>query len=107
MAGRSVASGFAGSTRSCCRQPALLWALRCSQEAVEASPSLRVVSDPVELPGRLPSIGCPAAPGPTVAGLGREYLTGLVKLDKQLLILLDIDKILTSQEEIVLKQIKK
>src|SRR5271157_601766 len=33
-----------------------------------------------------------APPPPTVAGLGREYLTGLVKLDKQLLILLDIDK---------------
>lgn len=35
-----------------------------------------------------------APPPPTVAGLGREYLTGLVKLDKRLLILLDIDKIL-------------
>lgn len=35
-----------------------------------------------------------APPPPTVAGLGREYLTGLVRLDKQLLILLDIDKIL-------------
>ena len=35
-----------------------------------------------------------APPPPTVAGLGREYLTGLVKLDKQLLILLDIDMIL-------------
>lgn len=33
-------------------------------------------------------------PPPTVAGLGREYLTGLVKLEKRLLILLDIDKIL-------------
>ena len=30
---------------------------------------------------------------PTVAGLGREYLTGLVKLEDQLLILLDIEKI--------------
>lgn len=35
-----------------------------------------------------------APPPPTVAGLGREYLTGLVRLDRQLLILLDIDKIL-------------
>jgi purine-binding chemotaxis protein CheW len=35
-----------------------------------------------------------APPPPTVAGLGREYLTGLVKLEKQLLILLDIDKTL-------------
>jgi purine-binding chemotaxis protein CheW len=33
-------------------------------------------------------------PPPTVATLGKEYLTGLVKLDTQLLILLDIDKIL-------------
>jgi purine-binding chemotaxis protein CheW len=33
-------------------------------------------------------------PPPTIAGLGREYLTGLVKLDKQLLIFLDFDKIL-------------
>ena len=36
-----------------------------------------------------------APPPPTVASLGREYLTGLVRLDKQLLILLDIDKILS------------
>jgi purine-binding chemotaxis protein CheW len=33
-------------------------------------------------------------PPPTVAGLEQEYLTGLVKLKKRLLILLDIDKIL-------------
>jgi len=39
-----------------------------------------------------------APPPPTVAGLGREYLTGLVKLDKRLLILLDIDKILVERE---------
>lgn len=38
------------------------------------------------------------APPPTVAGLGREYLTGLVKLENRLLILLDIDKILGSEE---------
>jgi purine-binding chemotaxis protein CheW len=31
---------------------------------------------------------------PTVTGLGRDYVTGLVKLDKQLLILLDIDRLL-------------
>ncbi len=35
-----------------------------------------------------------APPPPTVAGLGQEYLTGLVKLEKRLLIMLDIDKIL-------------
>jgi purine-binding chemotaxis protein CheW len=40
-----------------------------------------------------------APPPPTVAGLGREYLTGLVKLEKQLLILLDIDRILTHDAE--------
>jgi purine-binding chemotaxis protein CheW len=39
-----------------------------------------------------------APPPPTVAGLGREYLTGLVKLDDRLLILLDIDKILTQDQ---------
>jgi purine-binding chemotaxis protein CheW len=39
-----------------------------------------------------------APPPPTVAGLGREYLTGLVKLEHRLLILLDIDKILGRDE---------
>jgi purine-binding chemotaxis protein CheW len=43
-----------------------------------------------------------APPPPTVAGLGREYLTGLVKLDKQLLILLDIDMILGKNGDEVL-----
>jgi purine-binding chemotaxis protein CheW len=43
-----------------------------------------------------------APPPPTVAGLGREYLTGIVKLDKQLLILLDIDKILGKNGDEVL-----
>ncbi|PQO44663.1 chemotaxis protein CheW [Blastopirellula marina] len=42
-----------------------------------------------------------APPPPTVAGLGRDYLTGLVKLDKRLLILLDMDKILTSSESVI------
>jgi len=35
-----------------------------------------------------------APPPPTVTVLGKEYLTGLVKLENQLLILLDIDRIL-------------
>jgi purine-binding chemotaxis protein CheW len=35
-----------------------------------------------------------APPPPTVAQAGNDYLTGLVKLDKQLLILLDIDRVL-------------
>ena len=39
-----------------------------------------------------------AAPPTTVAGLGQEYLTGLVRLDSRLLILLDIDKILGQEE---------
>ncbi len=39
-----------------------------------------------------------APPPPTVAGLGREYLSGLVKLDDRLLILLDIDKIFGEEE---------
>lgn len=39
-----------------------------------------------------------APPPPTVAGLGKEYLTGLVRLQKQLLILLDIDRILGGDE---------
>ncbi len=40
------------------------------------------------------------APPPTVAGLRREYLTGLAKLDSRLLILLDIDKVLGEEEAV-------
>lgn len=36
-------------------------------------------------------------PPATVAGLGREYLTGLVKLENRLLILLEIDRILAEE----------
>jgi purine-binding chemotaxis protein CheW len=39
-----------------------------------------------------------APPPPTVAGPGREYLTGLVKLEKRLLILLDIDRLLAQED---------
>jgi purine-binding chemotaxis protein CheW len=46
-----------------------------------------------------------APPPPTVAGLGREYLTGLVKLDKELLILLDIDEILGKNGDEVLDSV--
>ncbi|HXK36386.1 MAG TPA: chemotaxis protein CheW, partial [Candidatus Paceibacterota bacterium] len=35
---------------------------------------------------------------PTVANLGNEYLNGLVKLEEQLLILLDIDQLLGEEE---------
>jgi purine-binding chemotaxis protein CheW len=44
-----------------------------------------------------------APPPPTVAGLGREYLMGLVKLDERLLILLDIDKIFNEEEMLAMK----
>jgi purine-binding chemotaxis protein CheW len=40
-----------------------------------------------------------APPPPAVVSLGTEYLTGLVKLEKQLLILLDIDKVLGESEQ--------
>ncbi len=39
-----------------------------------------------------------APPPPTVVGLGRDYLTGLVKLDKRLLILLDIERIVGAED---------
>ncbi len=42
-----------------------------------------------------------APPPPTVAGLRQEYLTGLVKLEERLLILLDIDKILGQDAEVL------
>jgi purine-binding chemotaxis protein CheW len=38
-----------------------------------------------------------APPPPTVAGLGRDYLIGLAKLENRLLILLDIDKIMLQE----------
>jgi len=36
---------------------------------------------------------------PTVASLGNEYMTGLVRLDEQLLILLDVDKLFGEQSK--------
>lgn len=39
-----------------------------------------------------------APPPATIAGLGHEHLTGLVKLDQRLLILLDLEKILGQDE---------
>jgi purine-binding chemotaxis protein CheW len=35
---------------------------------------------------------------PTISGMGRDYLKGLIKLEKRLLILLDIDKILNFEK---------
>jgi purine-binding chemotaxis protein CheW len=46
-----------------------------------------------------------APPPPTIAGLGRDYLSGLVKLDQRLLILLEIDKIFGEEELQALKGI--
>jgi purine-binding chemotaxis protein CheW len=46
-----------------------------------------------------------APPPPTVAGLGRDYLSGLVKLDDRLLILLDIDKIFGEEEVNTMKNL--
>ena len=40
-----------------------------------------------------------APPPPTVTQLGNEYLTGLVKLDKRLLILLNVDYLLAGQAD--------
>jgi purine-binding chemotaxis protein CheW len=45
------------------------------------------------------------APPPTVASMGKEYLTGLVKLNEQLLILLDIDRLLGHETSGVLAAI--
>ncbi len=39
-----------------------------------------------------------APPPPTVAGLEQEYLTGLVKFEDQLLMLLDVDKMLGKED---------
>jgi purine-binding chemotaxis protein CheW len=35
---------------------------------------------------------------PTIASLGNEYMTGLVRLDEQLLILLDVDQLFGEEE---------
>ena len=45
-------------------------------------------------------------PPPPSFVLDSQYIHGIGKLDERLIILLDINKILTSQEEIVLKQLK-
>ncbi len=39
------------------------------------------------------------APPTTIAGMGKEYLKGMIKLGKRLLIMLDIDKILSQDEQ--------
>jgi purine-binding chemotaxis protein CheW len=46
-----------------------------------------------------------APPPPTVATLSHEYLTGLVRLEERLLILLDIDLLLASEQLAELEQL--
>jgi len=46
-----------------------------------------------------------APPPPTVAGIGHEYLTGLVKLEQQLLILLDLDHLLGEEAQEALEAV--
>ncbi len=41
---------------------------------------------------------------PTVASLGNEYMTGLVRLDEQLLILLDVDRLFGGEDATALGQ---
>jgi purine-binding chemotaxis protein CheW len=50
--------------------------------------------------------GASVEPPPPAFILDAQYIHGVGKLDERLLILLDIDKVLTSQEEIILKQIQ-
>jgi Chemotaxis signal transduction protein len=64
-----------------------------------------VIVDAVTEVVRLP--GASVEPPPPTFILDAQYIHGVGKLEERLLILLDIDKILTSQEEIILKQIKK
>ncbi len=46
-----------------------------------------------------------APPPPTVIGLGREYLAGLVRRSDKLLILLDIDRILGQEDTLALNEL--
>ena len=46
-----------------------------------------------------------APPPPTVSGLGRDYLTGLVRLEGRLLIMLDIDKLLDEEAASIAEKI--
>ena len=64
-----------------------------------------IIVDAVTEVVRLP--GSSVEPPPPTFIIDAQYIHGVGKLDDRLLILLDIDNILTSQEEIVLKQINK
>jgi purine-binding chemotaxis protein CheW len=63
-----------------------------------------IIVDAVTEVVRLPAAS--VEPPPPAFILDAQYIHGVGKLDDRLLIMLDIDKILTSQEEIMLKQIK-
>mgnify|MGYP000849586404 CR=1 FL=1 len=64
-----------------------------------------VVVDAVTEVVRLPQAN--VEPPPPAFILDAQYIQGVGKLDDRLLILLEIDNILTSQEEIVLKQMNR
>lgn len=66
--------------------------------------TIGIIVDAVTEVVRLP--GSSVEPPPPTFILDAQYIHGVGKLDERLLIMLDIDKILTSQEEIMLKQIK-
>lgn len=66
--------------------------------------TIGIIVDAVTEVVRLP--GSSVEPPPPAFILDAQYIHGVGKLDERLLIMLDIDKILTSQEEIMLKQIK-
>jgi purine-binding chemotaxis protein CheW len=46
-----------------------------------------------------------APPPPTITGLGRNYLTGLVNLENRLLILLNLDKMLGEEESLAVTNV--
>jgi len=46
-------------------------------------------------------------PSPLISGLASEYVRGVVKLGERLIVLLNIDKILTTEEKIELEKINK
>jgi purine-binding chemotaxis protein CheW len=62
-----------------------------------------IIVDAVSEVVRMP--GANVEPPPPAFILDAQYIYGVGKLDERLLILLDMDRILTSQEEIALKQV--
>lgn len=62
-----------------------------------AGKTVGLVVDGVNEVMRIPSDGI-VPPPPSVVGLGHDYLTGLVNMEDRMLIVLDIDRILHSDE---------